>query len=132
MSWLRSLLPRDFRAFIALMASIGGTMALTGVGVWLVWILWKGGWPERTAELRIEKLGLIAILVLVIMGVTMTSLGLAINRRTLRANIGSSGFEASGGDEPTPQTIAAAAAGAAAGATAGAAVASPPTEEPKP
>lgn len=125
-SWLKSLLPRDLRAFIALLASIGGTMALTGVGIWLIWILWLGGWPVSTAPQRIDKLGLIAILVLVIMGVTMTSLGLAINRRTLRANIGSSGFEASGGDEPTPQTIAAAAAGAAAGATAGAVAAAPP------
>lgn len=127
MSWFRSLLPRDLRAFIALVASIGGTMALTGMAVWLVWILWKGGWPVSTAPLRIEKIGLIAVLVIVIMGVTMTSLGLAINRRTLRANIGSSGFEASGGDEPTPQTIAAAAAGAAAGAT----VAASSTEEKK-
>lgn len=99
MSWLRSLLPRDLRAFIALIASICGTMALTSMAVWLVWILWKGGWPVSTAPLRIEKIGLIAVLVIVIMGVTMTSLGLAINRRTLKANIGGSGFEASGGEE---------------------------------
>jgi hypothetical protein len=125
MSWLRSLTPRDLRAFIALMASIGGTMALTCVAVWIVWILWQGGWAKGTESIRIDKIGLIAVLVIVIMGVTMTSLGLAINRRTLRANIGSSGFEASGGDEPTPSTIAAAAAGAAAGATAGAAAVAP-------
>lgn len=81
------------------MASIGGTMALTVIAVWIVWVLWRGGWPVNTAELRIEKIGLIAILVIVIMGVTMTSLGMAINRRTLKANIGSSGFEASGGDD---------------------------------
>jgi hypothetical protein len=122
-SWLRSLLPRDLRAFIALMASIGGTMALTVVAIWIVYVLWKGGWPAGTENARIDKIGLALILVLVIMGVTMTSLGLAINRRTLKANIGQAGFEASGGDEPTPQTIAAAAAGAAAGATAAASTA---------
>jgi hypothetical protein len=129
MSWLRSLTPRDLRAFIALMASIGGTMALTVVAVWIVWILWRGGWDASTAVARIDKIGLIAVLVIVIMGVTMTSLGLAINRRTLKANIGSSGFEASGGEDPTAPVIAGAAAGAAAGASAGAAAAS---EEGKP
>jgi hypothetical protein len=129
MSWLRSLTPRDLRAFIALVASIGGTMALTLFSVWIVWILWRGGWPNGTELARIDKIGLIAVLVIVIMGVTMTSLGLAINRRTLKANIGSSGFEASGGDEPSAETIAAAAAGASAGAVAAAAT-SP--AEPKP
>lgn len=128
MSWLRSLAPRDFRAFIALVASIGGTMALTLFSVWITWILWRGGWNVGTELARIDKIGLIAVLVIVIMGVTMTSLGLAINRRTLKANIGSSGFEASGGDEPTPETIAAAAAGASAGAVAAAAS----SAEPKP
>jgi hypothetical protein len=104
-------------------------MALTIVSVWIVWILWRGGWPNGTELARIDKIGLIAVLVIVIMGVTMTSLGLAINRRTLKANIGSSGFEASGGDEPSAETIAAAAAGASAGAVAAAAT-SP--AEPKP
>ena len=132
MNWLRSLAPRDLRAFIALMASIGGTMALTLVIVWMIWIIWRGGWQIGTELARIDKIGLIAILLTIIMGLTMTGLGLAINRRTLRGNIGSSGFEASGGDEPTPQTITPAAAGAAAGATAGASVASSTVEEPKP
>ncbi len=99
MNWLRSLTSRDLRAFIALWASIGGTMALTSLLIWIIWILWLGGWPVSTAETRVEKIALIAILVAIIMGVTMTSLGMAINRRTLKANIGSSGFEASGGDE---------------------------------
>lgn len=134
MNWLRSLAQRDLRAIVALAASIGGTVILTAVAVFIVFILWIGGWPESTAEARIDKLGLALVLVLVIMGVTMIGLGLAINRREVRASAFGASFEASGGDEPTPSTIAAAAAGAAAGATAGvaAASASPTEEAPKP
>lgn len=118
MKWLGSLLPRDLRAFIALMASIGGTMALTIVAIWIVWILWKGGWPLDTATARIDKIGLIAVLVIVIMGVTMTSLGLAVNRRSVKGSAFGASFEATGGDDATISNVAAAAAGAAAGAVA--------------
>ena len=107
MTWLRSLAPRDLRAFLALMASVGGTMALTGIIVGIVLILWRGGWATGTEIARIDKIGLIAVLLTVIMGVTMTGLGLAINRRTLKANVGGSGFEASGGDDaPAAQAAA--------------------------
>jgi hypothetical protein len=100
-AFLKSLAPRDLRAFIALIASIGGTMALTLGVVGIVLILWLGGWQSGTENARIDKIGLIAVLVTTIMGVTMTSLGLAINRRVVKANIGGAGFEASGGDDPT-------------------------------
>jgi hypothetical protein len=133
LTWLASLAPRDRRAEIALYASIGGTMALTLGVVGIVLILWRGGWSAGTELARIDKIGLIAVLVTIIMGVTMTSLGLAINRRVVKANIGSAGFEASGGDDPTAPIVAGAAAGAAAGASAAAAtVAAAPPPEPKP
>jgi hypothetical protein len=96
--WLGSLLPRDLRAFIALMASIGGTMALTIIAVWITWILWRGGWSGGTELARIDKIGLIAVLVIIIMGVTMTSLGLAINRRSVKGGFMGASFEATGGD----------------------------------
>ena len=99
MTWLRSLLPRDLRAFIALMASIGGTMALTGLIVGIVLILWRGGWSTGTEIARIDKIGIIAVLVTVIMGVTMTGLGLAINRRVVKASAFGASFDASGGDD---------------------------------
>lgn len=129
-AWLKELAPRDFRAFIALLASIGGTMALTVVIIWLIWIFWRGGWPVGTELARIDKLGLIAILITVIMGVVMVSLGLAINRRSVKGSAFGASFEATGGDDSTisNQTIAAAAAGGAAGANA-----SPPSDPlPKP
>ncbi len=99
MNFLRSLAPRDLRAFIALIASIGGTMALTGIIVGIIWILWRGGWANGTEIARIDKIGLIAILLTVIMGVTMTSLGLAINRRSLKGSAFGASFEATGGDD---------------------------------
>lgn len=118
---------RQLRALLALIFSILGTVALTAIVCWIIWIFWRGGWPNGTELARIDKIGLIGVLVTLIMGISMAGLQLAINRRTLKANIGTAGFEASGGDEPTPQTIAAAAAGAAAGAT----VAASATEEKK-
>ena len=98
--------PRDLRAWIALLATIGGTMALTLLITGIIVILWRGGWTPGTEVARIEQIGLIAVLVTVIMGVTMTGLGLAINRRSIKANVGGSGFEASGGDEPeSPRVV---------------------------
>jgi hypothetical protein len=116
-TWLRDLAPRDLRALLALVASVGGTIVLTAVAVWIVYILWRGGWPIATAPQRIDKLGLALVLVLVIMGATMIGLGLAINRREVRASAFGASFEASGGDtDPVATAVAAAAQGAAAGA----------------
>lgn len=121
-AWLKSLSPKDLRALIALVFSILGTMALTGIVVWIVWILWRGEWPSGTELARIDKIGLIAVLVTVIMGVSMIGMQLAINRRQLKGSAFGASFEASGGDEPGERNIAAAAAGAAAGAVAAAPV----------
>ena len=119
MIWLRALAARDLRALIALLASIGGTMALTVVAVWIVWLLWRGGWSIGTEIARIDKIGLIAILVIVIMGVTMTSLGLAINRRSVKGSAFGASFEATGGDENSSPVAAANAVADAAVETAG-------------
>jgi hypothetical protein len=110
-AWLKTLAPRDLRAFIALWASIGGTMALTVIIIWLVYIFWRGGWTVGTEIDRIDKLGLIAVLLTVIMGVVMVSLGLAINRRSLKGSAFGASFEATGGDDvpAAAQAVAAAA-----------------------
>lgn len=89
--------PRDWRAFIALIASIVGSAVLTGFAAWLVWILWKGGWQLGTEGKRLDSLGTALLLILSIMGLVLVSLGLAINRRTLK--LGKDGFEASGGED---------------------------------
>ena len=88
--------PRDWRAFIALAASIVGAAVLTGFAAWLVHIVrnWRG-----FDELRISILGNALYGVLLIVGVVLVSLGLAINRRSVKGSILGASFEATGGDE---------------------------------
>lgn len=95
--------PRDWRAFLALVASIAGSAVLTGFAAWLVYILWRGGWHVGTEGARLETLGKALLLTLSIMGLVLVSLGLAINRRSVK--LGASGFEATGGDDE-PQAVA--------------------------
>lgn len=105
-SWLKSLPQKDLRANVALVAQIGGTIALTAIVVWIIWIFWKGHWPNGTELARIDKIGLIGVLVTVIMGINQVGLGLAINRRTLKGSAFGASFEAEGGDEAIPVTVA--------------------------
>lgn len=95
--------PRDWRAIIALVASIAGAGVMTGFAAWLVWILWRGGWPLATAGQRIAALATALLLVLATVAVVLVGLGMAINRRTARVT-GPAGFsfEASGGDDGAP------------------------------
>jgi len=79
---------RDWRALIALAASIGGAAVLTGLLAWIIRLL--EGWRDAAAIATIAY-GLIAII-----GSILLSLGLAINRRSIRLN--RDGFEASGGE----------------------------------
>lgn len=104
-AYVKSLNQRDLRAMIALIFSIMGTMALTVVVVWIIWILWRGGWATSTAGERINKLGLLGVLVTVIMGLTMAGFGLAINRRSIKGEAFGASFEASGGDDPIPVEV---------------------------
>ena len=96
----RGWIGRDWRASIALLASIAGSAALTGFAGWIAWILWQGGWPSATAGQRIALLGQALLLALAGSLVVLISLGLAINRREIR--VGRDGFELSGGDGPAP------------------------------
>ena len=112
MTWLRSMLPRDLRAFIALMASICGAMALTGFSLWVVWTLGQLAivYPETRLEvvkaLANSNYGLLGII-----GAILLSLGLAINKRSVKASAFGASFDASGGDEDTAKADTLAAAG---------------------
>ncbi len=93
--------PRDLRAFIALAASVGGSIALTGLAAAIVAILWLGTWPVATAELRIGLLGKAMMLALAGSLLVLISLGLAINKRSVKLT--RDGLDVSGGDDaPSP------------------------------
>jgi chromate transport protein ChrA len=86
---------RDWRAFIALAASIAGSAVLTGLLAWTIRLL--EAWRETEAIATIAY-GLIAII-----GSVLLSLGLAINRRSIR--LSREGFEASGGEGGGGETL---------------------------
>ena len=79
---------REWRAMIALIASIAGSAVLTAMLAWIVHLL--ATWREAEAIARIAY-GLLAII-----GSILLSLGLAINRRSIKLT--RDGFDASGGD----------------------------------
>lgn len=113
--------PEDARKMVALLFSIVGAAVLTGVAAWIVWILWKGGWPDGTEGARIDALAWALLGLLSTVGIVLISLGLVITPRTLRGNIGAASFEASGGDSAPAATV-----------TTTTTVAAPPHEEPRP
>ncbi len=96
--------PKEWRAHVALIASIFGAVAFTIFSMGLVWIMWKGGWPVDTSPQRIEILGKSLMLALGGSLVVLISLGFAINRRSVK--ITTEGLEASGGegDSDDPNT----------------------------
>jgi hypothetical protein len=81
--------PKDWRAIIALLASIAGAAVLTGLLAWIIRLFQLWVQPDPLARIAYGLLGII--------GAVLLSLGLAINRRTLK--LSRDGFEASGGDE---------------------------------
>ena len=82
---------------IAMIASIGGAVALTVLGAAYGWVLWRGFWPVTTAAARIDWLGW-GMLTFAAGSVLITfSLGFVISRRKLK--IGKDGLEGSGGDD---------------------------------
>lgn len=84
---------------IALLASIAGAAVLTGVSIWLVRLLSRLAWhdpalrPAVVEALAASNYGLLGII-----GAVLLSLGLAINRRSLRASAFGASLEADGGE----------------------------------
>lgn len=92
--------PRDGRAFIALVFSVLGAAVLTGLFAWGVAILREFGRADAARrEQVINALANSNYGLLVIIGAILLSLGLAINRRSLKGSAFGASFEASGGDE---------------------------------
>ena len=92
--------PRDWRAILALVASVGGAAVLTVFSWRVVTILRDFGHddPARREQV-IDALAKSNYGLLGIMGAVLLSLGLAINRRSLKASAFGASFDASGGDD---------------------------------
>jgi NO-binding membrane sensor protein with MHYT domain len=91
--------PRDWRALIALIASIAGAAVLTGFSIWLVRLLVM--FARADPKVRLEVIRALANSnygLLIVIGSILLSLGLAINRRSLRASAFGASIEADGGD----------------------------------
>ncbi|MCM8557740.1 hypothetical protein [Sphingomicrobium sediminis] len=90
--------PRDWRAMIALWASVAGAAVLTGLAAWLVRLIHTMALADpalapRTVDVLARfNYGFIAII-----GAILLSLGLAINRRSFRAEAFGASIEADGG-----------------------------------
>ena len=91
---------RDWRAMIALWASIAGAAVLTGFSAWLVTLVVRFGRDDGTLAARaLDALAYSNYGLLLVIGAVLLSLGLAINRRTVRASAFGAHIEAGGGDE---------------------------------
>jgi hypothetical protein len=89
--------PRDLRAFVALAASIGGAMMLTALLAWIIRVFQLWHLPDPMANIAY---GLLAII-----GVILMSLGLAINRRSVKASGLGFSLDATGGDDSPAPTV---------------------------
>ena len=91
--------PRDWRALLALVASIVGAAVLTGFSIWLIQlrVMFARADPKVRMEviraLATSNFGLLAII-----GAILLSLGLAINRRSVKGSAFGASFEAAGGE----------------------------------
>lgn len=109
---LRRILPlpsgwaaRDWRAMFALLGSIFGAGLLCALGAWIVYILWRGGWPIETVETRLHALAWALWGALAIVGIILVSLGVAINQRVVKGSFGPASFEVSGGEAEPGATV---------------------------
>jgi hypothetical protein len=90
-------------AFLALVASVAGAAAFTVMSAWVVWILWRGGWSPGTDSRRIDALAYSNYAYIAVAAITISALGLAINRRTIKVDgPGGTSIDLSGGSDDTP------------------------------
>ena len=91
---------RDLRAMIALWASIAGAAVLTGFSAWLVTLVVRFGRDDEALGSRaLDALAYSNYGLLLVIGAVLLSLGLAINRRSVKASAFGAVIEAGGGEE---------------------------------
>lgn len=92
--------PRDWRSLLALVFSVLGAVALTGlVGMGLGYLLPDRGWTPATEAARISTISWVLWISTAFIGIVLVGLGMAINRRSLRLRSGDKSAEFEGGDD---------------------------------
>lgn len=93
--------PKDWRALLALIFSVFGAFVLT-LFVW--WVIYKlmpdQGWNVSTEADRAKTIRWVAWIAVGAIALVLLGLGMAINRRSFKGNLGGNNLEFSGGDEP--------------------------------
>lgn len=79
-----ALTNREVMAYIALFASIFGSIAMTIFASWIIWIVWQGGWAIDTAPQRISILAKALVISLCGSLIVLITLGFVISRRTIK------------------------------------------------
>ena len=91
---------REWRAMIALWASIAGAAVLTGFSAWLVVLIVRFARNDRLLGARaLDALAYSNYGLLLVIGAVLLSLGLAINRRSVKASAFGAHIEAGGGED---------------------------------
>lgn len=91
----------DWRPWLYAVAWLAGGVALTGLSVWLIWLV-RYGWPAGTEETRLGILGVALYMTLTGPLLVMIGLGLRNAIRTLKGSAGVASLEISGHDHDPP------------------------------
>jgi len=100
--------PKDWRALLALLGSIGGAIALTAFVWWGCWILMPTSdqWTAGTEAHRVHTIRWVLWIAAGTISMVIIGLGFAVNRRSFKGQLGrdgaSFGFEGGDDDDPTP------------------------------
>ena len=99
MKFIKNWPPRNILQIIALTSSILGRVALFGLTVWLVWIMWRGGW-NGLQEARVDWLGY--ALMAVIIGSLLRDIADGAILTPRSAEIGRDGAKVTAGEGEKP------------------------------
>lgn len=77
---------------------LGGGMVMTLFSIWLVWIVWKGGWTPDNQSQQLEILGWALIGGLTGIGISLVSIAIGGPIRNVKGEAGPVTLEVEGDD----------------------------------
>jgi ABC-type multidrug transport system fused ATPase/permease subunit len=79
-----SITQRQIMSYLALFFSVIGSAVFSAMAMWIVWIVWRGGWAVSTENVRLEILGKTLEMALFGSLVVVISFGFLIGMRTIK------------------------------------------------